>query len=207
VEDYVGPDYHWDEPLRETLVPPRLAAVLLACGSRSGGTFAAGVRLSCRRACSVGEACLFAAEFVGSLNGHGAMTMVSFAPATGRCLVCFAGMKEGLASQPMPPIEGPAAADAESEVLEAFLLVSASGGVSFGRRRGAAARMEWSGELAREFCPSWSTEIYASLNFQIDQLCEPAQVSVTWIGFGLPALLASHTAPSMVSAAWDRHEW
>mmetsp|Transcript_28876 Transcript_28876/g.83028 ORF Transcript_28876/g.83028 Transcript_28876/m.83028 type:complete len:329 (-) Transcript_28876:262-1248(-) len=207
VEDYVGLDVE-REPIRQALVPPRLAAVPMALGSHPEAGLAAGVRLSCRRASHVGEGCLVAAEYAGVLDGEGVITTVSFAPVSGRCFVCFEGEPYGLTAQPLPPLADPAAADPEWVDVEAFLLASPSGGVSFGRRFGAEAPVEWSGELPREFLPDWATELFASLNFQVDRLEEPAQVSIEWVGFELPAQLAACVAPlSQFTAVWSSHMW
>merc|ERR550532_333149 len=100
--------------------------------------------------------------------------MISFAPITGRCLLRFPGENQGLVSQPMPPVERSTFAGAAEEVIDAYLVVRESGEIAFGRRCGAKPRMEWSGELPREWIPAWTEEVFASLDFQIDQLEEPA---------------------------------
>jgi len=208
MEDYVGLDIEWEQPTVR-LVPPRLAIVpmRMAPASHPDAGLAAGVRLSCRRASHVGEGCLVAAEYAGVLFGEGMIATVSFAPVSGRCFVCFEGEPYGLTAQPLPPLADPAAADPEWVDVEAFLLASPSGGVSFGRRYGAEAPVEWSGELPREFLPPWATELFSSLNFQVDELEEPAKVSVEWVGPELPAQIAGPGEPSEFTAVWSSYGW
>jgi len=209
MEDHPGLDIEREQPIGRAPVPPRLATVpmRMAAGSRPEAGLAAGVRLSCRRASHVGEGCLVAAEYAGVLFGEGMIATVSFAPVSGRCFVCFEGEPYGLTAQPLPPLADPAAADPEWVDVEAFLLASPSGGVSFGRRYGAEAPVEWSGELPREFLPPWATELFSSLNFQVDELEEPAKVSVEWVGPELPAQIAGPGEPSEFTAVWSSYGW
>jgi len=209
MEDHSGLDIEREQPIGRALVPPTLAIVpmRMAPGSHPKAGLAAGVRLSCRTASHIGEGFLLAAEYAAVRRGKGVITTVSFAPVSGRCFVCFEGDADGLAAQPLPPLVDLVPADLERVDVEAFLLASPSGGVSFGRRYGAEAPVEWSGELPREFLPSWATKLSASLNFQVDQLEEPAQVSVDWVGSELPAQLAACVEPSPFTAVWSAHEW
>jgi len=208
-EDYVGLD-QGDQQRPEAgrrLVPPRLAGVPLSLGSLRGEAMSIGVRLTSQRVSRVGEAFLLGAEFVAVEGGMGVFTGVYFAPVSGRVFVKYPGAPEGLVSQPMPSLEVSSAAGTELEEVEAFMLVSASGCVSFGRRCGADGPVEWSGELPHEFFSAYVEERYASLTFQIDQLDEVAQVSVAWFGSELPADLARTMPPSTFEAIWGTHEW
>merc|ERR1712113_1143594 len=97
----------------------------------------------------------------------------------------------------------------EMDAVEAFMFVSASGGISFGRRRtagGEGSNVEWSGELPREFLPL-SVERYASLTFQVDKLMEKAQISITWAGEVLPISAALPASQHTFDSVWQTHEW
>jgi len=93
--------------------------------------------------------------------------------------------------------------------IEAFLFVSLTGGISFGRRRiagGKRSDMEWSGEVPADFLPPSSVEKYASLTFQVDKLLETARISITWAGQVLPISAALPVSRQTFDSIWRSHE-
>jgi len=185
--------------------PPRLAAVPLEPGLDGGEGWAVGARLSCRKVALAGEGCLLGVEFLGVRNGWGVVTTVLFAPASGRCFMRFEGGADGLVAQPMPALEE-FSTHAECEHVEAFARVSAAGGVSFYRRCGVEG-IECTGELPKEFMPSWATQRFASLNFQVDQLQEAVDISISWVGHDLPPSLDGHAPTREFDAVWSAWSW
>jgi len=164
---------------------------------------------------SVGEAFLLGAEFLNVQNGQGRAFAVCFSPVSGRVFKRFpAG--QGMVAQVLPDLS--AVADATEVVpleiggIEAFMFVSTSCGISFGRRRtagGEKGKVEWSRELqlCQEFLAPLSVEKYASLTFQVDKLLESAKISVTWAGKSLPISAALPTLRHTFDGIWRGHEW
>lgn len=197
VEDYVG----------MSLVPPRLAAVTLALGFDPDSPWAVGARLSASKANLIGEGCMLGAEFVGVRRGVGLVTTLLFAPISGRVFIKFPEENVGLVAQPLPALEDGMTDDGEPEVVEAFLCVGSDGATSFCRCRSGHEGVEWSGEIPREFFPSWARDRFASLNFQIDQLKVPAEVTTTWAGKEMPTSLASDRPLGEFDASWSEYAW
>mmetsp|Transcript_2211 Transcript_2211/g.6592 ORF Transcript_2211/g.6592 Transcript_2211/m.6592 type:complete len:339 (-) Transcript_2211:412-1428(-) len=214
MEGYVGPAAEEGEAAGEgederqaawPLLPPRLAAVPLSLGLSGGEGWVVGARLSSQKAPLAGEGCLLAVELLGVASGWGVVTTLLFAPASGRCFMRFEGGADGLVAQPMPPLEG-LPARAECEHVEAFARVSAAGGVSFYRRCGVEG-IECTGELPKELMPSWATQKFASLNFQVDQLQEAVDISISWVGRDLPPSLEGHAPAREFDAVWSAWSW
>lgn len=168
----------------------------------------AGIRLAAQGLGGVGEACLLAVEFVSGRAGAGLMTTVYFSPVSGRALVTIPEALltiPVLAAQAMQPLSsqgegtGPAA-------VEAFLSVSASGSLSFGRRSSGSGEVEWSGELPPGFFAPSTAEYCASLKCNIDLLEEPAEISIDWVGSDLPAHVGS-LLPGEFEASWSTTKW
>jgi len=187
------------------LLPPRLAAVPLALGLRVGEGWVVGLRLSSKRLRLVGEGCLLSVGFLGIVDGWSIVTSVLFAPVSGRCFNRFAGVADGLMSQPMPALEG-LPTHAECEHVEAFAQVSPAGGVSFYRRLGGAG-VECTGELSQEFFPSWAARSFPLLSFQVDQLKEAVDISISWVGRDMPPSLAGHAPARRFDATWSACTW
>jgi len=188
------------------LSPPRFAAVPLSLGLDGEEGWVVGVRLSSQRARLMGEGCLLAVEFLGVVNRCSVITSVLFAPASGRCFMRFEGGPDGLVAEPIPNLEG-LPTHAECEHVEVFACVSATGGVSFYRQCGAEG-VECTGELPKEFFPPWATRRFASLNFQVDQLQEALDISISWVGRDLPPRLEGHV-PTLLrfDATWSACAW
>mmetsp|Transcript_68861 Transcript_68861/g.213735 ORF Transcript_68861/g.213735 Transcript_68861/m.213735 type:complete len:343 (+) Transcript_68861:51-1079(+) len=187
------------------LSPPRFAAVPLSLGLDGEEGWVVGVRLSSQRARLMGEGCLLAVEFLGVVNRCSVITSVLFAPVSGRCFNRFTGVAVGLMAQAMPALEG-FPTHAECEHLEAFARFSATGGVSFYRRCGVGG-IECTGELSQEFFPSWGTRNFASLTFQVDQLKEAVDISISWVGRDLPPSLKGHVPTRQFDATWSSCAW
>jgi len=112
-----------------------------------------------------------------------------------------------LVAQPLPALAVHSEAVEPLEEVDALMLVNASGCGSFGRRR-LHGLVEWSGELpAWFFTSSASKYYYPSLNFQIEKLEEPAQISIVWVCSELPAHVARPMSPVWFDAVWSRIEW
>jgi len=214
MEGYVGPAAEEGEAAGEgederqaawPLLPPRLAAVPLALGLRVGEGWVVGLRLSSKRLRLVGEGCLLSVGFLGIVDGWSIVTSVLFAPVSGRCFNRFTGVAVGLMAQAMPALEG-FPTHAECEHLEAFARFSATGGVSFYRRCGVGG-IECTGELSQEFFPSWGTRNFASLTFQVDQLKEAVDISISWVGRDLPPSLKGHVPTRQFDATWSSCAW
>lgn len=198
-----------------SLRPPRIAAVPLACGALRGENMSVGVRLESKNLADVGEAFLLSSETLGYMHGQALVTAILFSPVSGKVFVRFPTSPDGLAAQCMPPLT--AASDAialepsEAESIEAFVFVNEAGNTCFGRRRcplegSEAGVVEWSGELL-EFCPPMSEELFLSLNFQIDALQRPAQVSIMWVTESLPCSVAQPSPLPLFNGAWCQHQW
>jgi len=206
-EDRVGPSEEGQEQEHEEVQRPRgvpkLAAVPLALGSLPGERMTAMVRLQAQRTSHIGEAIMLGVEFVSVVNGQGMSTSVYFAPVSGRVFVNFPAEPDGLVAEAMPGLSSSLVAE-----VEAFLSVSASGCMSFGRRCDGRGPVEWCGEVPAEFLPARSAERYPSLVFQVDQLEEPARISVVSAGPELPASVVPGAVPAGVfDAVWSVHTW
>lgn len=136
----------------------------------------------------------------------GGFVGVYFAPVSGyHGTAGDEGYREGSAAQVMPALEGsPGTAGDE---VEAFVVVCATGGVSFGRRECPDGPMKWSDEMPRSFFPDSDTEQYPALMFQVDQLRDDAQIKVSWFGPELPAELSRSIRPCSLDAVWNTHEF
>mmetsp|Transcript_109497 Transcript_109497/g.212022 ORF Transcript_109497/g.212022 Transcript_109497/m.212022 type:complete len:322 (+) Transcript_109497:121-1086(+) len=194
----------------EDIAPPAIATVPLSIGGGRWDTFAVGVQLASKCLGCVGEAFLLGAEFMTIRNGQRQVFTVCFSPMSGRVFVRFpAG--EGLVAHPLPDLVAAACgSEVELDAVEAFMFVSTSGNLSFGRRqtaRGQNGHVEWSGELPQEFLPPLAVEKNASLTFQIDKLMEKAQISITWAGQMLPISAALPTSQHTFDSVWQNHEW
>jgi len=213
-EDYVGlPIAQQEQQEQRQSVPPHIAAVPLAVGAFQGETLSLGIQLASKKLSHVGEAFLLGAEFLSFRSRQGKVTTVCFSPVTGRVFVRFPAGSEGMAAQGLPAL-GMATDSAEADVqelegIEAFMLVSAAGGISFGRRcisGGKMGNVEWSGELSPEFLPL-SDEIYASLTFQVDKLLDAARISITWAGQRLPNSVSLPALHHPFDSIWFDYEW
>jgi len=210
MQHYAGPAAEGGEEAGERqppgpLLPPRLATVPLSLGLDGEEGWVVGVRLSSRALSLVGDGCLLAVDFCGTMNGWNVATALLFAPASGRCFVKFEGGADGLMAQALPALEGLPAHE-ECEHVEAFAHLSAAGGVSFYRRYGVED-LECTGELEKEFLPSWATRRSASLSFQVDQLEEALDVSVSWAGRGLPPGPGGPAPQLEFDATWCPCSW
>jgi len=186
---------------------PAVAAVPLSIGGWHGDTLAAGIQLVSQCLGCVGEAFLLGAEFLNVQNGQGYVFTVCFSPVSGRVFIRFP-TGEGMVAQVLSDF----IAGAENGAIEAFMFVSTSCGISFGRRRtagGEKGKVEWSRELqlCQEFLAPLSVEKYASLTFQVDKLLESAKISVTWAGQSLPISAALPTLRHSFDGIWRGHEW
>jgi len=202
-EDYVCPDEGAGTPEEPRLEPPNLAGVPLAVGCLRGEPMSVRVLLTSEKLSHVGEAFLLGVEHV---SRKGTVTPVYFSPVSGRIFVRFPNEHEGLVAQPMPALTA-ASAEADSQEVEAFVLVDGSGCISFGRRRGPSGGIEWSGEIEPEFFPPSTVECFASLTFQIDQLKGPARISVVCAGNLPPASVVHDNSLNGFTAVWSVHEW
>lgn len=195
------------------LAPPLVAAVPLNVGGCHGQAFSLGIELASRSLKCVGEAFMLGVEFITEQNGQRSVFTVCFSPISGRIFLRFPVCDEGMAAQALSELT--VADDAtqdeppETESIEAFLFVSRSGSISFGRRctsGGTQRSVEWSGVLPTEVLPSLSTEKYAALTFQVDKLLESAQISITWVGELLP-IAAMPASWHSFDSFWNSHEW
>jgi len=198
-------------PLR----PPRIAAVPLACGALRGETMSVGVRLESKNLADVGEAFLLSSETLSYRHGQALVTAILFSPVSGRVFIRFPTSPEGLATQCMPALTAASDATAlkssEPDCVEAFVFVNKAGNTCCGRRRcplvgSGAGVVEWSGELL-DFCPPLSEELFLSLNFQMDVLQRPAQVSIMWATELLPSSVAQPSPSPVFNGAWCQHQW
>merc|ERR1712107_390583 len=131
---------------------------------------------------------------------------MGFSPVSGRVFMRFPDEHEGLVAQPMQALDtAPTAAALQG--IEAFVLVRASGCISFGRRRDTSDSIEWSGEIGTECLPSTTVECFASLTFQVDKLEAPTQISITWAGDLPPASMELDGSLQDFNAAWSVHEY
>jgi len=212
-ENDVGPFSAGGQQLGCQSSPPPVATVPLSISSGRRDTFAVGVQLTSKSLSCVGEAFLLGTEFLTIRKGHRQVFAVWFAPLSGRVFVRFpAG--EGLVAQGMPDLmeaaDATEVASLEMGSIEAFMFVSTSGGMSFGRRRiasGERSDVEWSGEVPAEFLPPSPVKKYASLTFQVDKLVETAQISITWAGQVLPISAALPMPTPAFDSIWRNHDW
>jgi len=209
-EDNVGPSSARRQQQGQQSSPPAVATVPLSIGGSRWDAFAVGVHLASKCLGCVGEACLLGADFMTVRHGQEQVFTVCFSPMSGRVFVRFpAG--EGLVAHPLPDLVAAACgSEVELDAVEAFMFVSTSGNLSFGRRqtaRGQNGHVEWSGELPQEFLPPLAVEKNASLTFQIDKLMEKAQISITWAGQMLPISAALPTSQHTFDSVWQNHEW
>lgn len=212
-EDNVGPSSAGGRQDERQSAPPAVATVPLSVGGGRRDTFAVGVQLASNSLSRVGEAFLLGAEFLTIRKGERQVFAVCFSPMSGRIFVRFP-TGEGIVAQGLSDLSAAANAtevvSQEIGIIEAFMFVSGSGGVSFGRRRiavGEKGDMEWSGEVPREFLPPSSVEKYASLTFQVDKLLEKAQISITWAGQVLPISAALPISQHTFDSIWHGYEW
>jgi len=212
-EDNVDPSSAGDQQQGRQSAPPAIATVPLSISSARRDTFAVGVQLASKSLGCVGEAFLLGAEFLTIRKGQEQVFTVCFSPMSGMVFVRFPG-GEGLAAQGLPDLI--AAADAtevaslEMGSIEAFMFVSTSGSMSFGRRRiagGERGDMEWTGEVPADFLPPSPIKKYASLTFQVDKLPETAQISITWVGQVLPISAALPMPRDEFDSIWRSHDW
>jgi len=208
-EDYAGPSSAGG---REFALPA-VAAVPLSIGGCRTDTFAVGVQLVSKCLGCVGEAFLLGAECLTIRDGQEQVFTVCFSPISGRVFIRFPG-GAGMVALGLPDfIAGADATEVASlgmEGIEAFMFVSTSGSIFFGRRRTAGSdrgNVEWCGELPPEFFPRLSLKNYASLTFQVDKLLETAQISITWVGQLLPASAALPTSRDRFDSIWLSYEW
>jgi len=208
-EGYVGPSDVGGPQEGLKSEPPVFAVVPLSIGGRRGERFAVGVRLVSKRLSSVGEAVLLGAEFLTVRNKQGQVFSCCFSPVSGRIFIRFP-TGEGMWAQALPDIFEVSEVT-EVEGIEAFMQVSASGGISFGRRStsgGEQGNVEWSGELPPEFLPPLSLEKHASLTFQVDKLLVTAEVSITWAETGISGCPGETSRPQKTfDSVWRSHEW
>jgi len=190
-----------------------VAAVPLSIGGCRTDTFAVGVQLVSKCLGCVGEAFLLGAECLTIRDGQEQVFTVCFSPISGRVFIRFPG-GAGMVALGLPDfIAGADATEVASlgmEGIEAFMFVSTSGSIFFGRRRTAGSdrgNVEWCGELPPEFFPRLSLKNYASLTFQVDKLLETAQISITWVGQLLPASAALPTSRDRFDSIWLSYEW
>jgi len=212
-EDYVGSFSAEDRQQGWQSATPAVAAVPLSISGWRGDTLAVCIQLASQSLGSVGEAFLLGAEFLNVQNGQGRAFAVCFSPVSGRVFKRFpAG--QGMVAQVLPDLS--AVADATEVVpleiggIEAFMFVSTSCGISFGRRRTAGGKkgnVEWSRELYEELLAPLSVDKYASLTFQVDKLLESAQISISWAGKILPISTALPTSRPTFYGVWRSHEW
>jgi len=207
--------YAGDLPQRWQCATPAVAAVPLSIGGWRGDTLAVGIQLESQSLGCVGEAFLLGAEFINVQNGQGWVFTVCFSPVSGRVFIRFP-TGEGMEAQGLSDLiagaDATEVAPLERGPIEAFMFVSTSCGISFGRRRTAGGEkgiVEWSGELElyQEFLAPVSVEKYASLTFQVDKLQESAKISITWAGKSLPISAALPTLWRTFDGIWRRHEW
>jgi len=209
-EDNVWFFYAGDQQQGWQSGPPAVATVPLSRGGWRGDTLAVGIQLVSQSLSCVGEAFLLGAEFH---NVQGRVFTVCFSPVSGRVFTRFpAG--EGMVAQGLPDLI--ATADATEVVplemrgIEAFMFVSTSCGMSFGRRHGDGSEkgdVEWSREIYQEFLSPFSVDKYASLTFQVDKLLESTQISITWAGKLLPMSAALPTSRHTFDGVWRNYEW
>jgi len=211
-EDYVGPCSAggWESS------PPTVAAVPLSIGGSCTDTFAVGVQLVSKNLGCVGEAFLLGAEFLTVRDQEQAFT-ICFSPISGRVFIRWHS-GAGMVALGLPNFIAAAhateVAPLEMGGIEAFMFVSPSGGIFFGRRRTASSHkggMEWCGELPAEFFPQLSPRLpikqYASLTFQVDKLLETAQISITWAGQLLPVSVPLPRSRHRFDSIWLNYEW
>lgn len=215
-EDYDGPADAGDH-MRQgwKSAPPAVASVPLSIGGWRGDTLAVGVQVDAMCLGCVGESFLLGAELLIVQNRQGRVFTVCFSPVSGRVFIRLpAG--EGMVAQALPDLLAAADATGVAPVqmggsIEAFMFVSTSCGISFGRRRvakdGKKGNVCWSREFHQEFsAPQW-VDKYASLTFQVDKLLESAKVTITWAGKSLPISAALPASRQRFSGIWLSHEW
>jgi hypothetical protein len=130
-----------------------------------------------------------------------------FCPFCGGVFVRFPGETHGLVAKPMPALQA-APEEADPHAVEAFVFVSAAGGISFGRRRSAGDSIEWSGEMMRsELQPPGVLEYSPELVIQIDKLEAPARASINWAGDLPPASVKHDRLLHNFNATWSVYEW
>jgi len=208
-EDYVGPSSAGG---RES-APPAVAAVSLSIGGCSKERFAVGVQLVSKSLSCVGEAFLLGAEFLTIRDGQEHVFTICFSPISGRVFIrfpCGAGMVALGLPDFIAAADATEVASLEMGGIDAFMFVSTSGSIFFGRRRTAGSNkgnVEWCGELPPEFFPRLSLKKYASLTFQVDKLLETAQISIMSAGQLLPLSPTLPTSRHTFDSMWRGYLW
>lgn len=191
--DYVG----------STEGPPKLAQVPVSVGGVRGKPMFVEILLTAATLSKVcDEACMLGVELFGHNKGHRQGTY--FCPICGKVFVRFPGEDDGLVAQAMPALKEVFTED-DFQGVQAFVLVDASGCISFGRRRSLGHSIEWSGEIGSDCQPPQTAEYCASLTFQVDKLEAPAQITITRAG-DLPPEQQKGSLKEFDSV-WGVHEW
>jgi len=208
-DDYAGPSSVGGREF----APPAVAAVPLSIGGCRRDTFAVGVQLVSTNLGCVGEAFLLGAECLTVRDGLEQVYTVCFSPISGRVFIRLPGGASMVAlglPDFMAGADATEVASLEMGGIEAFMFVSTSVGILFGRRRTDGSNkgnVEWCGELPAEFFPRLSLKKYASLTFQIDKLLETAQISIMSAGQLLPLSAALPTSWHKFDSIWRSYEW
>ncbi|CAE8628740.1 unnamed protein product [Polarella glacialis] len=178
--------WHWEDPV------PALAAVPLSIGAFRGHSLAVAVQVESHGA--IRDGFCIGVE-ICSPPAEGLLMSVMFAPASGQCWMQYAQGVPMMRTQALPPVDA-------SEPVEAWVKVTADGGIFFLRQR-QGHPLEESGLLPHDSLPSWAAEYFATLYLWTSDLEVPVAASVIYSGEDLPKKLLSAGAPHFeITGAW-----
>jgi len=201
-EGEAGVDQH--SATADLVDPPKVASVPLGFGALRGSRWSVGVSLQSQEPGKIGDGCLIGVEVMGTNESIGRAIRVCFSPSTGRCFIMkYPTESIVMVAQVMSALEDGEDHGELSQELEAWLRVTAAGGISFHRRYKTGGAVEQSGELPRSALPAWATDYCASISFLIDKLQVPTSVSVLWAALDLPPSVASQTPDIELDAVWS----
>lgn len=191
--------------LQQAVDIPRLALVPLAHGTERGKCMAMGVHMQAHGPKRIGDGCIIGVEVLGTLNGEGMSMHLCFAPSSGRCFKTYSDDGIIVAAQVMPALSVRWGDEGElAEQLEAWVQVTADGGICFCRRAGPNESVNESGEFRPDTLPSWASAYFPSVGFQMDRLLTPMQVSITNVSSNLPSF-AGRVPSFEFDATWSMY--
>merc|ERR1712151_601087 len=162
----------------------------MGMGISVGKTMSVGASMKSTAWTRQSEACLIGVELVGFAKGIKMVTILCFAPFSGRCFLRHPG-NFLMSAIVMPPAEG--------DVVHTWFEVTSDGGVRFLRDTGDVVHM--SGTIPRSQLPPWSRDYFASMCFQVDQLSSQVEACIEWSAVDLP------TVPRRESSLECEAEW
>jgi hypothetical protein len=173
-------------PEAASLGMPSLVTVPLALGINPGEKLAVGLHIETHRGHAT-EGVLLGVEFTGMHDGWGKYMSVLCAPFTGKCKMKFQGNEgDSVEFQAMQPL-----ADDHCGSVDVYVTIAESGDMEFLRFCKATDSLVRSGKMPRNMMPSWATEIFASVNVQMEYVTSGTRISTKWAAKSLPRYLQS----------------